>query len=185
MTPMASASATIDPIALLRSMQQAASGETRVLPQETEAVVLWSGVAFRLGEMRLVTPLDHVLEVLPPPQWTAVPGVKPWLKGVANVRGNLITIVDLCEFFGKPPVFLDAAARLMIMNIPGLHTGLLVNEVLGLRHFDAEMGRQDLSGLDDPVLAHLDGAYLRDNVLWGVFDMKSLAESLTFKHVAA
>jgi len=176
---------TPDPLALLRSMQQAAAAESRILPQETEAVVLWSGVAFRLGDMRLVTPLDQVLEVVPPPQWTLVPGVRHWLKGVANVRGNLITIVDLAEYFGKPPVFLDANARLMIMNIPGLHTGLLVNEVLGLRHFDAEMGRQDLSGLDDPVLAHLNGAFLRDNVLWGIFDMHSLAESLAFKHVAA
>ncbi len=174
-----------DPLALLRQMQQAAANETRILPQETEAVVLWSGVAFRLGDMRLVTPLDHVLEVIPPPSLTPVPGVKPWLKGVANVRGNLITIIDLAEFFGKPAVFLDPSARLMIMNIPELNAGLLVNEVLGLRHFDAEMGRQDLSGLDDPVLAHLNGAFLRDNVLWGIFDMKSLAESPTFKHVAA
>ena len=107
------------------------------------------------------------------------------MKGVANVRGNLITIIDLSEFFGKPAVFLDDRVRLMIMGIPGLNTGLLVNEVLGLRHFDEELERQDLSGLDDPVLAHLNGAFLRDNVLWGVFDMKSLAESLSFKHVAA
>src|SRR5688500_9722847 len=103
---MATPSAPPDPLALLRAMQQNATAEARVLPQETESVVMWSGVAFRLGDMRLVTPLDHVLEVLPPPQWTAVPSVKHWLKGVANVRGNLITIVDLCEFFGKPPVFL-------------------------------------------------------------------------------
>jgi twitching motility protein PilI len=114
-----------------------------------------------------------------------VPGVKPWVKGIANVRGTLVTIVDLPEYFGKPPVFMDDRARLMILNIPGLHTGVLVNEVLGLRHFDEEIERQDLSGLDDPVLAHLDGAFLRDNVLWGVFDMKSLAESPTFRHVAA
>ncbi len=173
-----------DPLALLRHMQQAATAEPHVLPQETEAVVLWSGVAFRLGEMRLVTPLDHVLEILPPPALSPVPGVKHWLKGVANVRGNLITIVDLPEYFGKPPVFRDPDARMMIMNIPGFNTGLLVNEVLGLRHFDAEMGRQDLSGLDDPVLVHLNGAFLRDNVLWGIFDMKSLAESPAFKHVA-
>lgn len=177
--------ASQDPLALLRQMQQAAAAETRALPQETEAAVLWSGVAFRVGDMRLVTPLDHVLEVLPPPPLTMVPGVKPWLKGVANVRGNLITIMDMPEFFGKPPVFVDPDARLMIMNIPGLHAGLLVNEVLGLQHFDAELGRQDLSGLDDPVLAHLNGAFLRDNVLWGIFDMKSLAESAAFKHVAA
>ena len=62
---------------------------------------------------------------------------------------------------------------------------MLVNEVLGLRHFDEELERQDLSGLDDPVLVHLNGAFLRDNVLWGVFDMHSLADSMSFKHVAA
>ena len=174
-----------DPFDLLQRMQQESMEHAPALPQETEAAVLWSGVGFRLGDMRLVTPLDHVLEVLPCPSMTLVPGVKSWLKGVANVRGNLITIIDLSEFFGKPAVFLDDRVRLMIMGIPGLNTGLLVNEVLGLRHFDEELERQDLSGLDDPVLAHLNGAVLRDNVLWGVFDMKSLAESLSFKHVAA
>jgi twitching motility protein PilI len=133
----------------------------------------------------LVTQLDQVSEVLPPPSMTLVPGVKPWVKGIANVRGNLITIIDLAEFFGKRPVTHDLSARLMILNNPELHAGLLVNEVLGLRHFDAEMGRQDLSGLDDPVLAHLNGAFLRDNVLWGIFDMKSLAESSAFRHVSA
>jgi twitching motility protein PilI len=74
---------------------------------------------------------------------------------------------------------------MLVMNIAGLSTALLVNEVLGLRHFDPELERQNLSGLDDPVLAHLSGAFLRDNALWGVFDMKSLADSLSFRHVAA
>jgi len=179
------ATAQPDPFSLLRRLQQESMQSARALPQETEAAVLWSGVGFRLGEMRFVTPLDHVLEVLPCPSLTPVPGTKTWLKGIANVRGTLITIIDMCEYFGKPAVFVDDAARLMIMNIPELNTGLMVNEVLGLRHFDAELERQDLSGLDDPVLTHLNGAFLRDDMLWGVFDMKSLADSLSFKHVAA
>ncbi len=174
-----------DPLALLRSMQQESVAQAPGLPQEVEAAVLWSGVAFRLADMMLVSPLDQVLEVLPAPAMTLVPGVKSWVKGVANVRGNLITIVDMPEYFGKPPVFIDDRARLLVMNMPGLHTALLVNEVMGLRHFDPEVERQNLGGLDDPVLAHLTGAFLRDNVLWGVFDMKSLADSLTFRHVAA
>lgn len=174
-----------DPLALLRSMQQESVAQAPGLPQEVEAAVLWSGVAFRLADMMLVAPLDQVLEVLPAPSMTLVPGVKSWVKGVANVRGNLITIVDLPEYFGKPPVFVDDRARLLVMSMPGLNTALLVNEVLGLRHFDPEVERQNLGGLDDPVLAHLTGAFLRDNVLWGVFDMKSLADSLTFRHVAA
>jgi len=174
-----------DPLALLRRMQQESIESAPGLPQEIQAAVLWSGVGFRLAEMQLVTPLDQVLEVLPCPDMTPVPGTKPWLKGVANVRGNLITIIDLPEYFGKSPVFADDQARVLVMSNPGLNTGLLVDEVLGLRHFDEELERQDLSGLDDPVLVHLNGAFLRDDVLWGVFDMASLTDSLSFKHVAA
>lgn len=174
-----------DPLALLRQMQQQSVENAPGLPQEVEAAVLWSGVGFRLADMMLVAPLDHVLEVLPCPAMTPVPGTKSWLKGVANVRGTLLTVVDLSEYFGKPPVFADDRARVLVMNIAGLNTALMVNEVVGLRHFDEAVERQNLSGLDDPVMVHLSGAFLRDNVLWGIFDMKSLADSLTFRHVAA
>lgn len=174
-----------DPLALLRQMQQQSIQTAPGLPQEVQAAELWSGVAFRLADLRLVSALDEVLEVLPCPSYTAVPNTKSWVRGVANVRGNLITIIDLAEFFGKAPVFLDDNARLLVMNAPALHAGLLVHEVLGLRHFDEEAERQQLPGLDDPVMVHVKGAFLRDNVLWGEFDMKSLAESATFKHVAA
>jgi twitching motility protein PilI len=174
-----------DPVALLRSLQQQSMARAPRLPQEVEAAVLWSGVGFRLDELRLVSPLDQVSEVLPCPAMTPVPGTKPWLKGVANVRGNLVTIIDMAEYFGKAPVYADERARILVMNIPGLNTALMVHEVLGLRHFDEELERQDLSGLDDPVLAHLSGAFLQGESLWGVFDMKSLADSMTFRHVAA
>lgn len=174
-----------DPLALLRKIQRDSIETAPGLPQEIQAATLWSGVAFRLGDMRLVTRLDEVLEVLPCPSYTVVPGTKSWVKGVANVRGNLITIMDLAEFFGKPPVFMDERTRLMVMNVPGLHTGLLVHEVMGLRHFDEEAERHQLPDLDDSVMAHVRGAFVRDEVLWGVFDMKSLAESAAFKRVAA
>ena len=71
------------------------------------------------------------------------------------------------------------------MNVEGLSTGLLVSEVYGLRHFDEEQERQNLAGLDDPAMASTRGAFLHDNVLWGVFDMHLLAETPAFRHVAA
>jgi twitching motility protein PilI len=174
-----------DPLALLRKIQQESIQNAPGLPQEAQAATLWSGVSFRLADLQLVAPLDEVLEVLPCPSYTWVPGTKPWVKGVANVRGNLITIIDLSEYFGKPPVHLDDRARLMVLSVPGLHAGLLVHEVQGLRHFDEDTERQKLPPMEDPVRAHMKGAFMRDDVLWGVFDMKSLAESDTFKHVAA
>lgn len=174
-----------DPIALLRKMEQESMDSAPRLPEETEGPVFWSGIGFRLGDLQLVTPLGHVSEVLPCPAITPVPGTKSWVKGVANVRGNLLTIVDLPEYFNKEPVFQDEDARLLVLNIEGLNAALLVNEVMGLRHFDETLERQNTSSLDDPVVPHLQGAFLRDNVLWGVFDIHSLANSETFMHVAA
>lgn len=177
-----------DPLALLRKIQQESVHTAPGLPQEVQAVRLWSGVAFRLGELRLVTALDQVLEVLPCPEPAPVPGTRSWVKGVANVRGNLITIVDLAEYFGKRPVFLDESARLMVMNAPGLpdlHAGVLVHEVFGLRHFEEDTERQELPALDDFVMTHVKGAFLRDEVVWGEFDLRSLAETAAFLHVAA
>lgn len=175
----------LDPLRLLQQMQQAGRQAAPGLPEQVQVAPLWSGLGFRLGDSYFVTPLEHVSEVLVPPPFTVVPGTKRWVKGVANVRGNLLTIVDLPEYFGKQPVGLDEKARILVMSMPGLNAALLVNEVYGLRHFDEAAERQDISSLGDAVFAHLNGAFLRDDVLWGIFDMQSLAESLTFRHVAA
>jgi twitching motility protein PilI len=175
----------IDPLALLQKMQEHSRRTAPGLPEQVQAAPLWSGLGFRVANLQLVTPLDHVSEVLPCPVYTPVPGTRRWLKGVANVRGTLVTIVDLPQYFGKEPVRLDDRARLLVLNIPGISTSLLVNEVVGLRHFDLEQEKRSISGLDDPAMAHVTGAFLRDNVLWGVFDMHSLAESEAYRHVAA
>ncbi len=179
------AATSVDPLALLQRMQEHSRRTAPGLPEQVEAAPLWSGLGFRVADLMLATPLDHVSEVLPCPAYTPVPGTRSWLKGIANVRGTLVSIVDLPEYFGKEPVRLDERARLLILNVPGLNSALLVNDVLGLRHFDIEREKQNIAGLDDPAVAHMTGAYLRDNVLWGVFDMRLLAESETFRHVAA
>ena len=176
---------TLDPLLLLHQMQQAGRQAAPGLPEQVQSAPLWSGLGFRLAGSHFVTLLSNVTEVLPSPPVTLVPGTKRWVKGVANVRGNLLTIVDLPEYFGKEAVGNDEAARLLILNVPGLNAAVVVNEVYGLRHFDEEQEKQDISSLNDPMFAHLSGAFLRDNVLWGIFDMQSLAESLEFKHVAA
>ncbi len=174
-----------NPLDLLQKMQQQSISGMPALPEEEKFAQLWSGVGFRIGDMHLVAPLDQITEVLHFPEFSHVPGTRNWLKGVANVRGSLITIVDLPQYFGKKPVQIDENSRLLVMNVKDLHTALLVDEVFGLRHFDEDLERQELAGIDDPASAYLSGAFLKDDVLWGVFDMKALAESANFLQVAA
>ena len=54
----------------------------------------WSGVTFALGESRLTCKIDQIHEILPIPVSTPVPGAKPWIIGLANVRGSLLTAAE-------------------------------------------------------------------------------------------
>lgn len=174
-----------DPLALLHKMQQDSLANSPGLPEEVRAAEPWSGVGFRVADNRFVATLDQVSEVVLCPEMTPVPRTRSWLRGVANVRGTLLTIIDLSEFFGKEPVFVDSKSRVLVMNVGDFSTGLLVNEVYGLRHFDEERERQNIAGIDDPLMAYTAEAFLHDNILWGVFDMHMLAESQAFRRVAA
>ena len=60
----------------------------------------WTGLGFRLGANWFVAPREDVREVIAPPRTTRVPNAQPWLCGLANVRGELLAIVDLPRFFG-------------------------------------------------------------------------------------
>ena len=63
------------------------------LPSQAVRPDRWSGIGFRLGEHWYVAPMGEVSEVLHEPRFTQLPGVKPWVKGVANLRGRLLPIM--------------------------------------------------------------------------------------------
>lgn len=174
---------TQDPLNLLQQMQQDSLATAPGLPEEIQAVDLWTGVGFRVGDVRLVTPLNNITEVIQYPAVAHVPNTKAWVKGATNVRSNILPVIDLAHFYGNEPIFIDDRVRLMIVSIDDVECALLVNEVYGLRHFDEEQEKQKVTGVDDPIMSQTQSAFLRDNVLWGVYDIHALINSDAFRHV--
>ena len=62
----------------------------------------WQGVVFEIGGQRLVAPMGQVSEILTMPEYTSVPLVKPWMLGIANIRGRLLPLTDLSRFLQVP-----------------------------------------------------------------------------------
>ncbi|HXU44077.1 MAG TPA: chemotaxis protein CheW, partial [Thermoanaerobaculia bacterium] len=60
-------------------------------------------VVFLLGATRCAVPIDRVLEIGDVPAITPVPNVPAWVRGVANLRGDILAIVDLGAYVGLPP----------------------------------------------------------------------------------
>ena len=95
----------------------------------------WSGVTFRLGDARLACNIERVQEILPLPSSTPVPGAKPWILGLANVRGALMTVVDLTWYLNGQRTPVSSRTRLLATGPQKSPIGLLIDEVFGQRHF--------------------------------------------------
>ncbi|MEE8496364.1 MAG: chemotaxis protein CheW [Xanthomonadales bacterium] len=95
----------------------------------------WSGVTFALGESRLACSINRIHEILPIPAATAVPGAKPWIIGLANVRGSLLTVVDLLWFLTGVRSQVTQRSRILATHLHKTPIGLMIDEVFGQRHF--------------------------------------------------
>ncbi|MFD2643888.1 chemotaxis protein CheW [Pseudomonas japonica] len=154
------------------------------LPLQETRLQTWSGIGFRLGEYCFVAPMGEVAEVLTAPRLSRIPGVKPWVAGVSNLRGQLLPVTDLSGFLGLEPCLARKQRRVLVVDHDELLTGLLVDEVLGLQHFA-------LDGLElsppAPLLGSaapfIQGHFQREHC-WGIFSPFALAQAPGFLDVA-
>ena len=78
----------------------------------------WAGLIFRIGNIRLACNTSQVTEFLPLPTLTPVPGTKPWILGLANIRGELLTIIDLSWFLEGSRSEVTMRTRLLVARCP-------------------------------------------------------------------
>ena len=141
----------------------------------------WMGLAFRLGEEVFIAARDEIREVLVYPEHKSrIPGAKRWMTGLANVRGQLLPVIDLKAFLGGTFSRPDRETRLIVVNHRDVPAGLVVDEVLGFRRFAQD---QRVAETPDTLLRcerYLTGAFRHDSETLPVFDLARLVESPQF-----
>ncbi|MGH8138673.1 MAG: chemotaxis protein CheW [Steroidobacteraceae bacterium] len=174
------------PFELLAELERRGRAVSAQLSQEGSAGREWVGVALRMaGDLYLVA-REETREVLGvPPGMTRVPGAKAWIKGLANVRGQLLPIIDLRQFLGSGVTPLTRNTRIVVVNHREIPAGLLVDEVLGFRRF----AESEFSADAPPTVArcerYLAGAFRRAAEQWPVLNLRAVLESPTFSEAAA
>ncbi|MCA1714207.1 MAG: chemotaxis protein CheW, partial [Gammaproteobacteria bacterium] len=68
----------MDPFATLAEYERRSLAHVAGLPEQLDAPGLWRGVGYRIGHRRLASGFDEVVEILPMPAVTPVPGAQPW-----------------------------------------------------------------------------------------------------------
>lgn len=88
-----------------------------------------------VGQDYWLVEMTDISEVLPVPPMVPVPLTKPWYGGLANVRGNLYSIIDLPMFWGMQEDLRGGLSRVLLVSHRfEVNAGLLVTRVLGLRN---------------------------------------------------
>ena len=119
-----------------------------------------------------------------PSQLTRVPGARAWLRGLANVHGALLPVIDLQHYFGGGVTPLTRSSRVLVVNHREVPAGLLVDEVLGFRNYaDSEFGTQ-LPATQLRCERCLAGAFARGNESLPVLSLRLLVENPEFLDAA-
>lgn len=146
----------------------------------------WVGVAFRMSGEAFLVAREETREVLGLPSViTRVPGARGWVKGIANVRGQLLPILDLRQYLGSGATMPGRNTRVLVVNHREVPAGLMVDEVLGFRRF----AEREFSAEVPPTVVRVDrylaGAFRRGSEVWPVLSLKNLVESPSFLQAAS
>jgi purine-binding chemotaxis protein CheW len=131
-------------------------------------------VTFKLKDETYGINVMQVQEVLRVTEIAPVPGAPPYVLGIINLRGNVVTVVDTRSRFGLPPTEIDDASRVVIIESEQQVVGILVDsvaEVVELRQSEIDIvpnvGNEDTS-------RYIQGVASRDDNLLIVVDLNKL-----------
>jgi len=173
-------------IRLLQDIESRSLQFAQGLPTRHEERLLWEGMLCTVAGVRVIAPLREVKEILNyPSSVTRVPGTKPWVLGIANIRGNLLPIFDLQIFLGgKTSRAVGHRSRVLVIDHKGVFAGLLVGDVQGMRHFSEDQ-RVDAPILHAGLRPFVKDACLLDGEVMPVLSMNLIAENPDFQVAAA
>lgn len=142
-----------------------------------------SKLGLQVGDERWLVDLKDAAEVIPVPPITPVPLTRPWFRGVANIRGNLYSVVDFAAFLGANPAPIAEQARLLLLSERfRMASALLIARSLGLRNPEQFQPRPGAAARPPWVLAEL-GDEL--GVSWKELDVSQLVQHAEFLSVGA
>jgi twitching motility protein PilI len=144
-----------------------------------------SRLGVMIGDRYCLLDLREAGEIVSTVAITKVPLTRDWYLGLANVRGNLIGVVDLERFLGGELQVQGKASRVIVVSAALSGTsGFMVSRVLGLRHIQ-EMTLQEMpqqnedDAITDAGKCYVDG----DMTPWTEISLAAIVEDQRFLHV--
>lgn len=136
-------------------------------------------VVFAVSDSQYALPLAHVLEIQRVPGMTSIPYTPEFVLGVTNLRGEVVSVVDLGQFLGVERESQDGSGRLLVTRSQdqSIVVGLLVDKVLGIRQFGDRQITRPTAPVEDKSATYARGVVTHTEGLVVVLDCERLLNS--------
>ena len=133
-------------------------------------------VGFRVGTETFGVPITCVHEIVRVPDITSVPDSPEFVEGVINLRGKIVSVVDLRKRFGETKIDPGKKNRVIVVESDGKLVGLIVDsasEVLRIPNVDIEPPPSALQSSDS---SYVTGVGKLNNRLIILVDLKRVLQ---------
>lgn len=120
---------------LLKARAQALAVETKDQAAQKESVEI---VVFSLASETYGIGSTFIREVYPLKDFTTLPGTPAFVLGIVNVRGQIISVIDLKKFFNLPEKGLGELNKVIIIRNERMEFGILTDIIHGTRSISIE-----------------------------------------------
>ena len=129
---------------------------------------------FTLAGGRYAVSVPHVLEIGQVPPITPVPNVPTWMRGVINLRGDILSVIDVRTFLGMEEGQPLESSRLLVVKSAGedITTSLIVDQVTGIVPLPSASVEFSGALFEDSVAPYIHGVYEHNAQALAVFDLE-------------
>ena len=135
--------------------------------------------ALTIDKLKLLIDEHISCELLEESDIYTIPQTTEWIKGVVNVRGDVVPIIDLKNIVTGENQELNNKNKIIIINIENGPFGLYLDQLPTIISFDSDSELSDYSKLPLSIQPFVRFAYMQDEEIWAGIDYQSFIQSKT------
>jgi purine-binding chemotaxis protein CheW len=93
-------------------------------------------IVFAIEDIQFGIPLSNALEVGHRPDIIPLPNLPKWVLGISNIRGEIISLINLKAFLGIPSSEANGEQRFIMIHNQEIKVGIIVDRVMGILSLD-------------------------------------------------
>ena len=145
--------------------------EAKTTKSTVELATFYVGDALCGMDILKVQEINKLMEM------TKVPQAPAYMIGILNLRGQIVTIIDLGQKLGLGNAEISNETRNIIVNAPGEHIGLLVTRISDVVMADPDKIEQAPANMSGIQGGFFTGVYKTENKLIGILDVKEVLKT--------